>query len=110
MSAKSIMRRQLLRHSLRKRWLEAATHIDRGEFSLLGCRVGRQFCSLDGEVCPLSIRLRTDRYVFSGRHRKCAGHQAGDTGEQNVFSKSACGRDTDSAASAASPDSTAVTA
>jgi hypothetical protein len=44
-------------------------------------------------LTPASARLRTDRYVFAGRHRKCAGYQACDTGEQDIFSICACGRD-----------------
>lgn len=68
MSAKRIMRHQLLRDGPCERRLKAALDIDGGEFSLLAGLIVGQLGSLKRKIGAFGVNLGTDGYVLAGSH------------------------------------------
>jgi hypothetical protein len=86
----------------RKGLVDAAPDVDIGKLVKLERGVLAQLLTLAREVRPFCIGLRADRHIFAGGHRHGAGHQAGDTGDQDGVLRrgrrgdaddQACGRD-----------------
>jgi hypothetical protein len=94
-SAERIVGHQLLRHGLGEGRLETAPDIDRRKLPLFGAFVGRQLCPLECQVRSFRVGLRADGNVFAGRHRQGAGNGPGNTRQENLTSRGACGGDPD---------------
>src|SRR3954468_2299712 len=87
------MRRELLGHAACEVRLETAIDVNALKLSQLRVRKASQLALLALEIGMLGVRLRAYRDVLAGRHRHCAGHQTGDTSNEDITSARSCSRD-----------------
>src|ERR1700730_7881423 len=95
MRTKRIMGHQLLGDLFRKSGIEAATNINRHQFSMLALVVCFKFSALLIKCGLFSIRLGMDRDEFSGGHRHSACDQTGNPRNQYAAVRCMRGRDTE---------------
>lgn len=82
--AKRILRHELIGDPQRQLGVDAALHIDPGEFVAFEFGLRRKFGPFPRKVGPLGVRLRTDRHIFARRHGHRAGDKAGGARDQHL--------------------------
>ena len=87
MGGERVMGRELLGDLSGERWIEAAMHVDRGQFCQLCPFVVSQFLAFAFDVGLFGIRLGTDRDVLTSRHRHGPRDQAGDPCDQDFVAR-----------------------
>ena len=86
---------QLLGHLARESGIETACDVNPSELVEFALWIGGQLCRLASEIRLLGVRLRTDRNIFTSRHRHCARHQSSGARKQHGRPIRICGRDAD---------------
>jgi len=76
----------------RQFFIQTAADINHRQFFEFMHRIGGEFITLFFDIGIFGIRLRTDRYIFTGRHRHRTCHQAGHAGNQNAIGRGPCSR------------------